>query len=781
MEESVGKQEMPNRLLRGGSFDYPNTLSPRQMSSLNAVCDALLPSIHLQHPENEHVRDFYATSATMAGTPQLLGSFLSGRLVHPAMGLLRLALWLLSTWYGTLLACGTASITREFPYVKSFPELTQERREQILLSWSLSSSPFHRMFFKCIKFVTLRVFFSQVDENNHNVSWKAIGYCGADPDFINWKKKGGEEKAPNGISQKEEEEEEEEQCFGPLYRALLDMEKPKEVIIETLKKAGFPISIHHGRTIVPSSSSSPCLSIHCDAVVVGSGSGGGVVAGVLAKAGYKVVVLEKGNYFARRSLSLLEFPTIDQMYEGNGLIATDNLGALFLAGSTVGGGSAVNWSGSIPTPAHVTDEWSRKLGLELFSSKAYQHALDAVCKRMGVESEVSEESLNNAVLRRGCLELGYPVKNVPRNSPADHHCGWCHLGCKDGRKQGTQETWLVDAVNSGNAVILPGCRALKVLQLQGKKEGGRKVAAGVVFECKSKNKNEMEIYVVESKVTVVACGALTTPVLLKKSGLRNAHIGKHLHIHPTVMAWGYFPPCRWPEAEKKSYNGGIMTAMSTVVSNFDTSGYGCLIQTPALHPGMFSVGMPWMSGLDMKQRMSRFSRTAHVFALVRDKGEGRVNYPKSLTYDLAAGDEENLNRALEKSLRILAAAGAEEIGTHHCKGYRLNVGEASAEEFERFVKEASSASLRDLSTPINSAHQMGSCRMGMNPKESAVNPRGETWEVEGLFVADTSVFPTALGVNPMVTVQAISYCTAQSVIRLLQRENISNQRMPRYR
>ncbi|KAK7279617.1 hypothetical protein RJT34_24672 [Clitoria ternatea] len=78
-------------------------------------------------------------------------------------------------------------------------------------------------------------------------------------------------------------------------------------------------------------------------------------------------------------------------------------------------------------------------------------------------------------------------------------------------------------------------------------------------------------------------------------------------------------------------------------------------------------------------------------------------------------------------LRILAAAGAEEIGTHHNKGKTLKVKE------------------------------MGSCRMGTNSKQSVVNQTRETWEVEGLYVADTSVFPTAFGVNPMVTVQAIAY------------------------
>ncbi|XP_058103747.1 long-chain-alcohol oxidase FAO4A-like isoform X2 [Magnolia sinica] len=603
------------------------------------------------------------------------------------------------------------------------------------------------------------------DEKNENPSWKAIGYCGPDPDFINQRRQA---QLPEEEGTKQGEEAEAER-LGPLHRALVDMENPKGIILENLQKAGFTVSVHNCKGKNPSPLSP--LTISCDAVVVGSGSGGGVVAGVLAKAGYKVVVLEKGNYFARCNLSLLEGPSADQMYEGGGMVATENLSALFLAGSTVGGGSAINWSASLRTPDHVIREWSNEYDLELFGSKAYKQALDAVCERMGVQSEVENEGFNNAVLRKGCLEMGYPVSNIPRNSTSDHYCGWCHLGCKDGKKKGTQETWLVDLADSGNGVILPGCMALKVLH---KSKKGRNVATGVVFEYINR-RGMKDVYVVESKVTIVACGALRTPLLLKKSGLKNAHVGKHLHIHPTAMAWGYFPETSgWPEEGKKSYEGGIMTAMSTVVANFKTSGYGAVIQTPSLHPGMFAGVMPWISGLDIKERMTKFSRTAHIFALARDKGSGKVNYPKSLTYKLDDIDEENLQRGLEKMLRILAAAGAEEIGTHHCKGEILNVKQASSHEFERFVKRESRRRLKDLSTPICSAHQMGSCRMGVSPKQSVVNQRGETWEVEGLFIADTSVFPTALGVNPMVTVQAIAYCTAQSIIEVLRRKKTIN-------
>ena len=168
--------------------------------------------------------------------------------------------------------------------------------------------------------------------------------------------------------------------------------------------------------------------------------------------------------------------------------------------------------------------------------------------------------------------------------------------------------------------------------------------------------------------------------------------------------------------------------------------------------------------------MLKFSRTAHVFTLLRDKGTGTINSKSSIEYNLNNEDEESLKKGLERVLNILTAAGAEEIGTHNSEGKSLNVRTASAVEIERFVREESSKGLKDLSGQICSAHQMGSCRMGTRPEVSAVKPTGETWEVEGLFVADTSVFPTALGVNPMVSVQSIAYCIGLNVVDALKRK-----------
>lgn len=587
-----------------------------------------------------------------------------------------------------------------------------------------------------------------------------MGYCGPDPNHINPDRK----TTRDFVDEKD----------GPLRDFVVDAAHEEELLARAFKQMGFSTT---------ASTDSTCFTVNCDAVVVGSGTGGSVVAGKLAKAGHKVIVVEKGRYYSRRNLSLLEGPSLDQMYEGNGFLCTDDLSMLILAGSTVGGGSTINWSASIRTPEHVLNEWCDEHELKLFGSNAFHHALDAVCDRMGVQGEVTDEGFNNAILRKGCEELGYPVTTVGRNAPKDHNCGWCHLGCRDGRKKSVQETWLSDMVNSGNGVILQGCNVSRVLH-RTKRGKSRNVAGGIVAEFGEKKKKQR--IVISSIVTVVAGGALNTPALLKRSGLNNANIGKNLHLHPVVMAWGHFPETTddlsnnedkrsntviFPE--KKSFEGGIITSMSTIDSSFKTSGYGAVIQTPALHPGVFSALMPWVSPLDFRHRMRKFSRTAHLFALARDRGSGSApDYPNKLWYSLDPRDEEKLQKGIERMLRVLVAAGAAEIGTHNCEGKIFNVKKGSKEELEEFVKEASGKRLRDLSTPLCSAHQMGSCRMGTEISNSVVSPRCETWEVEGLFVADTSVFPTALGVNPMITVQAISFCTAQSILEVLNRKKI---------
>ncbi|KAG6507259.1 long-chain-alcohol oxidase FAO2-like [Zingiber officinale] len=752
-EGGKGKVNGGNLLLKGGrrKGDYDHGFSAAQVGVLSAMCEALIPpmdpekaadhvvaggkEVKEDQARRKSIEAFCHASGGEAPVPDEVAELLVKRSPAKAIVLVKLVLFLLATRLGTLLLCGTLCLCSSFPFVQKFSEMASENREQVLKKWNRQKHlTFLRMAFVLLKVFSHFTFYSLTDEDSQNLTWNAIGY--------------------SNVNVSTEESSEESETERPLEKGIIEtMHKTDSSLLQSLIQKGLRVT-----------ESSHDFTVECDAVIVGSGCGGGVAAAVLAAAGHKVVVIEKGEYYTSKDYTGLEGPSMAQLYESGGTMSSDDGNVMLLAGSTVGGGTAVNWSACIRTPPGVLREWAEEHRLPLFASAEYESTMDAVCERLGVTENCVREGFQNQVLRKGCKHLGLEVVPVARNSPSDHFCGSCCFGCRAGEKRGTDTTWLVDAVNHG-AVVVSACKAERFILEKGKKGSKKKRCLGLIAA--SMNEAITKNLKFKAKVTVAACGALFTPPLMAASGLTNRHIGKNLHLHPVALAWGYFPESV-TDLKGKIFEGGIITSLHKVKP-------GVILETPALGPASFSTVFPWVSGQAMKQSMLRYGRTAHLFALVRDRGSGEIQAEKRITYELNEPDKEKLKGGLRMALRILVAAGAVEVGTHRSDGQKMKCKGVKEEELEEFLDTVGVASgptaREDVWSMLCSAHQMGSCRMGATEDDGGVDEKGESWEAAGLFVCDGSVIPTAIGVNPMITIQSVSYCISKRIVEQMKRNH----------
>ncbi|GAC1447250.1 MAG: GMC family oxidoreductase [Ktedonobacterales bacterium] len=500
------------------------------------------------------------------------------------------------------------------------------------------------------------------------------------------------------------------------------------------------------------------LTLTADAVIVGSGAGGGVMAAELTAAGKDVVILEKGGYYGEADFTGREAEMMPRLFLRRGLLSTSDQGIIVQAGSCLGGGTVVNWSTSLRTPDDVLHEWEREHGIDGATSAEFANGFDVAERRMGVNTADSEPNRNNAALERGCQALGYATGRLPRNASECHQrCGACGFGCPYGRKQSTMLTFLRDAHERGARVVVR-CNVVRVLVERGRAVG----VEGWALDEATGMRRRVEV---RARAVVVAAGAVESPALLLRSGLTNPNIGRHLRLHPvTAVAAYYAEPV-------ESWTGSLQTVYSEQFARL-RGGYGIRFELVPAHPGLIGLVTPWDSGLAHKQRMTRAAYSASFIVLTRDTGAGHITLNRQgdplLHYWPNATDQAHLMRGVRELARIAFAGGAVQAGTLHtpqlvveAEGGRPGAaGEARLRAFDRAVERRGVIANRLL---LGTAHQMGTCRLGSDARTSVADPRGAVHGVQGLFVADSSTFPTASGVNPMLSTMALAYRVAQTV------------------
>lgn len=759
---------------------------------LIAVCDALLPSLSVKECSDEEllksfaklgvttvdddlgvslraigqVRAYLCAGAVDCGTPKHAAEALQSLISVPEQEQLSLVLLLLSTSVGNFLFSG---------YPVAFQDLSRSAREDILRSFRESRFETFRSLFQVFPhllslfFVTDAVwlqafkrlvgslYLSMAEKGKENPAWGPMGYA---PDA---------RKDPSTVCQDDD---------ALLLKKLISFEHVWSELIDSEQ------------------------SVSVDAIVIGSGSGGGVMAHQLVTAGYTVLVVEKGGYFQTADFAnWTEAEAMSKCFEKGGLLTSADSNIIFLAGSCVGGGSTMNWSASFRTPDHVLSDWAQSMPAFLKGGR-FEASIDAILKLMNVNSDHSycEEgcdssfkvNTNNRKLWKGAEVLGYTPEKIPRNVKKCVDCGHCCFGCSHDSKQSTIKTLMEPlllaqakgTLPKGRLYVLPDTKVDRI-RLATDCDGSRIAEA---IECMStiyKDEGIKRIAVarhafsVHAKVIISCAGSIQTPPLLIRSGLTNPLIGANLSIHPVLGVGGIYPE-NVPSGLHQGVSMGVVVREPPVCAP-GSPNYQVAIETPPIHCGLMGIMSPYMDALTFKVATLGWKNLTCFVGFARDRSTAtnRITVDRFgdpvIHYRVTAHDRPTLLAGVEAMLRITYAGGARMIFvSHNSMPWFVSKKERDAQDkeaFEEYVAKAKVDPIEPFKMNVVTAHHMSSCRMASDPSQGPVSPSGELYDCKNLFVADGSVLPTSLGINPMITIESMAHMISADVIQRLQSFN----------
>ncbi len=482
----------------------------------------------------------------------------------------------------------------------------------------------------------------------------------------------------------------------------------------------------------------PAESEECDVVIVGSGAGGAVAAAMLAEAGLDVVVLEAGGAFDRDSYPSDPLEAIARLYRDGGLTIAEGRPQIPVpVGRAVGGTTVVNSGTCFRAPADVLEGWSQSFGIDWATDldEGFATAEDFLCvtqldpERMGRNGQLAME---------GAAALGASGGPISRNAGHCVQCSSCPLGCEIDAKRGMHVSYLPRAVAAG-ARLRTGVEVERVLVEGGRAVGVRAGRLAPAYRQEVAPQSPRRTYTVRARLaTIVAGGALGTPELLLRSGLGGSAVGRHLHIHPACWVGARY-------AEEVRGWDGVM--QSYYVDQWEPQR---LLLEATFTPLAF--GGAWLpgAGSDHQRSLLGFGHVGSIGVHLSDESSGRVGVTRDgslrARYELTQADANRLAFGIARAAEIHFAAGAEEVYPNIPRAGVLTPPRLPDFESTRFKP----SELR-----LEAFHPMGTARI--SPAGDGVcAPDGSVHGTQALYVADASLFPTSLGVNPMMTVIAFA-------------------------
>jgi choline dehydrogenase-like flavoprotein len=491
--------------------------------------------------------------------------------------------------------------------------------------------------------------------------------------------------------------------------------------------------IVEGRTIAGD------LEDSADVVIVGSGAGGAVVAAHLAEAGQQVIVVEQGPHVPQaRYGKMRPSESLRHIWRDGGLTVAVGLGETplinVMMGECIGGSSVLTGGVCFRTPASILREWSRDLGLVELSEEGMAPYFEDVERSVHVEQvPIAMRSESTRLFGRGADKLGHPLSPLRRNTKNCHGCGRCNFGCPEDAKMSVDRTYLWRAAAAG-------ARIYSDLDVERIATKGARVAGVVGRVRNGPNRRPRGRFTIHAKRVVVAAGAYCTPLLLERSGVgrQSQQLGRNLTLHPSFRIMARF------DQRIEGWKGSLQSAYCGAFEHERINLVGLFVPPGVLAGTMVGVGN------DQAARAAAIPHLAVFGGMIHDDPGGRVLHVggrRVMTYRMSRRDAAAISRVLSLTAETFFAAGAREVylpvlGFEPCDADRFRSLDLDRLPRRRFE--------------CSSQHPLGTARMGVSPEHSVVDADGACWELPGLFVADGSVIPTSLGVNPQETVMAMA-------------------------
>ncbi len=502
------------------------------------------------------------------------------------------------------------------------------------------------------------------------------------------------------------------------------------------------------------------LTLEADVAIVGTGAGGGTTAETLSAAGLKVLLIEEGPLKTSRDFKLQEPEAYASLYqEGIGRMSKD--GAItILQGRAVGGTTLVNWTSSFRTPAQTLEHWAREHAVQGHGEAEMAPWFAKMEERLGVAPWALPPNPNNDVLRAGCEKLGLHWKVIPRNVRGCWNLGYCGMGCPTNAKQSMLVTTIPATLERGGELLYLA-RAERLL-LDGEQVSGLECLA-MDARCVAPTGRRIRV---RARHYVLAGGGINTPALLLRSAAPDPHdrVGKRTFLHPVNFSAAQFdtpinPFYGAPQSiysDHFQWDDGVAGRMSYK------------LEVPPLHPALAAT-LLGRFGEENALRMAELPRTNVMLALLRDgfhpdspggSVELRSDGTPVLDYPMTPYAWDGIRRAFHSMAEIQFAAGAKAVlPVHADAGYVRSLAEARAL--------IDSLSLELYRTRLGSAHVMGGCAMGEDPRQAVVDSLGRHHQLENLSIHDGSLFPTSIGANPQLSVYAFSAKLASALAERL--------------